>query len=155
MKVTTKQVYDVQPLIDRLKVVGYAFVEAGKTELGEVINTLADAGVVVEHEVDHPIKQGYHFLRYVPPAPPAVKTKAPGKAKAKKSPSGGGVKTYTASKNGDVFTGTLSDCAEHFSVKRITLYKAVQKSEGLQTAAAGVSIVEFGKSVTPQIDQEL
>jgi hypothetical protein len=66
----------------------------------------------------------------------------------------GAPKTYTASKDGDIFTGTLTDVAEHFSVNRMTLYKAVQKSEGMPTVAGGVSIAEFGKDA-PKVEQEL
>lgn len=148
MKLNTKTVYDIEPLVQELQAKGFAFIEAGKAEFTDIVNQLADAGHKVIHDAEAPTKQGHHFLVYQRPvgtASAAAKPKATGAKRGPKPGQSAAPKTYTGIKNGDVFTGTLTDLALFFGINRITAYKALQKSGGEQTTAAGVTLVEFGK----------
>lgn len=163
MKLSTKQIYDLEPLVQELQSKGHAFIEASKAEFMDIMSQLADAGHTVTHDAEAPTKQGHHFVVYTLPVVAAYKAKAKAVSTtgAKRGPKPGQVgnpKTYTGIKDGDVFTGTLTDLAKHFSINRMTAYKSLQKSGGKPTKAAGVDMYEFGHeeaASAPKADEQL
>jgi hypothetical protein len=145
MKLATKQVYDIAPLVEELTTNGHAFIEANKGEFDAIMQTLTEAGHTVNVQPDAPVKQGHHFLVFVRPTP-VVAAPARKPAKAPKQKPAGPAKTYSAKRGDDVFTGTLTDVADYYGVNRMSLYMALKKSNGAQVEAVGVTIQEFNSN---------